>query len=91
VSHEWKKRLETKYNVQISLNELNGTKTLVIDNCARGVYEILETEIVDELFKKKMKIFVTKAIPGFGSIIESAYFKHEIEQIEGFFSPLKLF
>ncbi len=91
VSQEWKKRLETKYNVQISLNDLNRTKTLVIDNCPSGAFNIIETEIIDELYKKKMKLFVTRVIPGFKKIIQNVSFKHDIEKIEGLFTFRKFF
>jgi len=83
VSQEWKKRLQTKYNVQTSLNDLNGTKTLEIDSCTSGVFDIIETEIIDELYKKKIKLFATRVIPGFRNIVENDSFKHDIEKIEG--------
>jgi hypothetical protein len=88
VNADFKKQLETKYQIGVNLIENVNTKAfnIVLVNCPNNLQTIIEKEIKDECLKKCVKDCTTQYLPGFGHVVtKKDTFKQELVKISSMF------
>jgi len=84
VNLDFKKQLETKYGVCISLVDKAYKKSfnIVIMNCPSNLLPIIDKEIKDECAKKIVKSHSSQYFPGLGYVVtKKNAFKNELLKI----------
>lgn len=79
INTDFKKQLETKYEVNINFKENN----VILTNCSDYLLPLIQKEIKDECLKKFVKSFSTQYFPGLKYVIMKDAFKQELKNIKG--------
>ena len=87
VNANFKKQLETKYQISVNLENVNAkTFNAILVNCPNNLQSIIEKEIKDECLKKCVKDCTTQYLPGFGHVVtKKDNFKQELVKISSMF------
>ena len=86
VNADFKKQLETKYQISVNLVEnVNAnakTFNIVLSNCPNNLQTLIEKEIKEECLKKCVKVCTTQYLPGFEHVVtKKDAFKQELVKI----------
>ena len=87
VNADFKKQLETKYQISVNLENVNAkTFNVILINCPNNLQALIEKEIKDECLKKCVKVCTTQYLPGFEHVVtKKDAFKQELVKISSMF------